>query len=136
MQHIHIDNEHQLIHKITKERVAEMTLKQILTNARSEIENLVDKLELYNVHSMLNHKLVIQKEEDPNYFDYNFIENKLTLSSDLLNLIHFPHKKRKQYCLSQIIELKDLIIKYPNDLLEIRKALKVPWFSFQRLLKE
>ena len=85
MQHIHIDNEHQLIHEITKERVAEMTLEQIQTNARSEIENLVDKLEQYNVHSMLNHKLAIQKEEDPNYFDYNFIENKSSLSSDLLN---------------------------------------------------
>ena len=95
MQHIHIDNEHHLIHEITKERVAEMTLELIQNNARSEIENLVDKLEQYNVHSMLNHKLVIQKEEDPNYFDYNFIENKSTLSSDLLNLKHFPHKKRK-----------------------------------------
>ena len=84
MQHINIDNEHQLIHEITKERVAEMTLEQIQTNARSEIENLLDKLAQYNVHRMLNHKLFIQKEEDPNYFDYNFIENKSTLSSDLL----------------------------------------------------
>ena len=39
-----------------------MTLEQIQINERSEIENLVDKLEQYNVHSMLNHKLVIQKE--------------------------------------------------------------------------
>ena len=63
MQHIHIDNEHQLIHKITNERVTEMTLEKILTNARSEIENLVDKLEQYNVHRMLNHKLAIQNEK-------------------------------------------------------------------------
>ena len=113
-----------------------MTLDQIQTNARSEIANFVDKLEQYNVHCMLNHKIVIQKEEDPNYFDYNFIENKSTLSSDLLNLRHFPHKRRKQYSLNQITEISDLIRKYPNDLLEIRKALKVPWSSFQRLLKE
>ena len=92
MQNIHIDNEHLLIHKITKERVAEMTLEQIQTNERSEIENLVDKLEKYNVYSILNHNLVIQKE-DPNYFDYNFIENKSTLSSDLLNLRHFLQKR-------------------------------------------
>ena len=112
-----------------------MTLEQIQTNARSEIENLVNKLVQYNVHSMLNYKLVIQKE-DPNYFDYNFIENKSKLSSDLLNLTHLPHKKRKQCSLSQITELSNFIRKYPNDLSEIRITLKISWSSFQRLFKE
>ena len=130
-----IVNEYQIAHDILKESVQDMSLKQIQNYAINEIESLMANLEQQNIHSLLDKRLNLQDEWESKDIEPKLKSNESVLFTDLASLKHFPHKKGKQYSNEQISEFGDIIRKYPNNLSVIRKGLKIPSSSFQRLLK-
>ena len=136
MTYIHINNDYQITHDIIKETTERMTLKQIKDYAKSEIKSLIQNLDQQNMHILFNQRFRLQDEHE--YFNdqEDFKSHDTVLFTDLMRLKHFPHKKGKWYNIDQIYELSDIIRRHPNDLPAIRKGLKIPSSSFQRLVKE
>ena len=113
-----------------------MNLKQIQDYAMSCIEDMVEKLEQKNMQSVFDDKLNLQREEDSSNLDIGIQSSQAALHADLMSLKFFSHMRRSQYNLDQISELNTLIRRLPNNLSVIRKYLKIPSSSFQRLVNE
>ena len=133
---IHINNDYQITHDIIKETTEEMTLKQIKDYAKNEIKSLMQNLDQQNMRILFNQRVRLQDEHE--YFNdqEDFKSHETVLFTDLMRLKHFPHKKGKWYNIDLMHELSNIIRKHPNDLSTIRKGLKIPSSSFQRLVKE
>ena len=113
-----------------------MSLKYIKIYTTNQIKNVMECLEEQNIHSSFNERFSIQNDLEPIDIKADDKRYESTLITDLANLQHFPHPKRKQYNLEQISELSDLIRRHPNSVSMIRKSLKIPSSSYWRLVKE
>ena len=133
---IHINNDCQITHDIIKETTEGMTLKQIKDYAKNEIKSLMQNLDQQNTHILFNQRVILQDEHEHFNDQEDFKSHETVLFTDLMRLKHVPHKKGRWYNIDQMHELSNIIRKHPNDLPAIRKGLKMPPSSFQRLVKE
>ena len=119
-----------------KKNVKDMSLNQIKSFTMDKIENLMANLEQQNLHNLVEERFSLQDKWEIRMIEPNFKSNESILFTYLASLKYFPHQKEKHYNKEQISEISYNVRKYPNNLSEIRKGLKISWTSFQRLLKE
>ena len=101
-----------------------MSQRKIQDESKIWIENLIYKLKQNNIQNLLAGDFEINIEDSLEYQDISPKAKSSSLYSDLENLKHFPHWKRKKYIKNQMLELKELIRKYPKDLSAIINYLK------------